>query len=206
LSLPSRVGDFVRSLSRLQRELAVLGIAVILGFLVMPALTWLVGMIVFKTYAGGNTVFSMYGNFYQAIAKGAPVFWIVALGPYALILVARLLVFVFRGGSGEEAPVERPAQPRRRAPQASDERRAAPPADTRRAPPAGRREPSLNVKDDARRPATQPSRAPAPPRESAPSPDRAPQPNRAPPAAPQPARKAPPKPGERRTPFIKSID
>ena len=162
MSLPSRIGEFVRSLSRIQRELAILGIAVILGFLVMPAATWLIGMVVFKTYAGGNTVFSMYGNFYKALSKGAPVFWIVALGPYALILVARLLVFAFRGRSSEEK-AEPPAQPKRRAPQMSDERRA-PPPEGRRAPPP-----------EARRPAPQPNRAPP----AAPS-----QPTRKPPSKP----------------------
>ena len=168
-------------MSRIQRELAILGIGAILGFVVMPALTWLIGMIVFKTYAGGNTVFSLYGNFYKALAKGAPVFWIVAVGPYALILVARLLVAVFRGGSDEEAAEAPAPQPRRRAPQLADPNRGSPPEARRPAQSANRPSP------DARRPAPQPNRAP-------------------PPAAPPPARKAPPKPGERRTPFIKSID
>lgn len=201
MSLPSRVGDFVRSLSRVQRELAVLGIAAFLGFVVMPGVTWAIGIVVFKIYAGGNTVFSLYGNFYKALATGSPVFWIVAAGPYLMIMMARLLVAVFRGGSQPAtaaAPTPAP-QPRRRAPQLPDDLRATPDD------PGARRSAGVKASSPSptARPAAAPNRAP-------PAPSRTSQPNRTPPPpeppAPQPPRKAPPKPGERRTPFIKSID
>jgi hypothetical protein len=169
LALSSRMGDFNRSLSRLQRELLILGIALFIGAVVVPAIIWLVGTFVFGKYAGGNSIVSLYVNFFKTLAQGAQSFWLVLLGPYVLITVARVLVAVFRGPSSNEEAETPPAPPKRRAP-----------------PPIG----------DEKRTTPEPRRA-------------APQPNRAPPRQPpppQPNRKSPQKPGERRTPFIKSID
>jgi hypothetical protein len=182
LALLSRTRDYFQSLSRLQRELMFIGVAVVFGFVVMPAIIFALGTGVMGKYAGGNSVISLYTNFYKALGQGWLSFWIVALGPFVLISLLRLLIAMLFGGSADEADTETRAPPKRRAPQVSDETRAPP---TRRAP---------QLSDDRRAPPTEGRRPPPP------------QPNRAPPVQPQPPRKAPPKPGERRTPFIKSID
>jgi hypothetical protein len=187
LPLLSRIGDSIRSLSRLQRELWILGIALLLGLLIVPAIIWLGGTVVLGQYAGGPTVFSLLKNFFQQLASGSLAFWTVALGPYVLILVARLLVGALRGAPRQERAA------------------AAPPAPTKRqAPPSGRRAPTLGAMPPASGP-QQPPRRPPPPTQS----------NRAPPA-PQPTRGAPQQQPNRaspqqsatgrRTPFIKSID
>lgn len=154
MALSSRFGDFVRSLSFLQRELALLGIGALLGFVVMPALTWAIGTAVFGKYAGGGSVFSLYGNFFKALGQGTLSFWMVAFGPYVLILVFRLLLAALRGPSSDKES-DTPAPPKRRAPLTADEKRSPVPEARKPAREPNRAPPS--------RPATQPNRK-APPK------------------------------------------
>jgi hypothetical protein len=179
LGLLSRIGTSFGSLSRLQRELLFLGTGLVLGLLVIPAIIWLGGTLVLGPYAGGGTIFSLIANFFKALVNGAPAFWLVALGPYVLILVARLLAATLRrpGAANKEAATQTPAPAKRQA--------APPPQATgaKRAPPT-RTAPTLSAEPP--RPAEPQRRPPAPPNRSSPQPQ-------------QPS-------GGRRTPFIKSID
>jgi hypothetical protein len=154
LRLLSRTGDSIRSLSRLQRELLILGIGLVLGMLVVPATIWLGGTLVLGPYAGGKTLFSLLGNFFKALGGGAPAFWAVALGPYALILLARLLVAVLRGTPDNEAAAAPPAPVRRQSPSparrpAAEVPRRPPGQPNRTAPqqPGGRRTPFIKSID-----------------------------------------------------------
>jgi hypothetical protein len=123
LGLFSRVGDSVRSLSRVQRELIFLSISLVLGLFVIPAAIFLVGSAVLGPYAGGGNLAALLKNFYKALGDGAPSFWLVAAGPYVLIQLLRLLVFMLWG----KPPAERT--------EAAPQPRRAPPAEGRRVAP-----------------------------------------------------------------------
>lgn len=87
----------VRSLSRLQRELIVLGAALLFGVLLMPLLIWVAGNRVLGPYTHGQNPHAgpgaLLGDFLTALAHGSVVFWAVALGPAAFLLLLRLLVW-----------------------------------------------------------------------------------------------------------------
>lgn len=92
MGLLNRPGDTLRSLSRVQRELILLVVGLILGFLLIPLLVWLVGTLMLGPYKGGSgSAGSLLSNLYKGLGEGAPSFWVVVLGPYALIMLARLL-------------------------------------------------------------------------------------------------------------------
>jgi len=74
-----------------RRELLWLLIGLVMGLLLLPPLIWLVGSRVFGPYAGGNTR-DLVDHFYHGLGQGQQATWIVALGPYLVILVLRLTV------------------------------------------------------------------------------------------------------------------
>jgi hypothetical protein len=135
------MGDSLRSQSRVQRELIVIAISLLLGLLLIPAAIWLTGQTVLGPYQGGATLGALLRNYFTALGNGAPSFWFVALGPYVLILLARLLFAMLWGGA-PAARAQTPPQPKRVPPQQAGraapapEARRAPPPQPRRAPPA----------------------------------------------------------------------
>lgn len=90
-----------RSLARPQtpagRELALLAVAFACGIVVVPWLIWIVGRAVLGEYARGGP-FALWRDFFRGLASGAPAFWAVALGPYALALTGRALWRLLRRG------------------------------------------------------------------------------------------------------------
>jgi hypothetical protein len=81
--------------ARARRELIILGVALLLGLVVLPPLIYLSGARAFGPYAAGGMP-ALLGNFWRGLAAGAIGFWIVALTPYALVLIARLTFGVAR--------------------------------------------------------------------------------------------------------------
>lgn len=83
----------VRDLTRTQRELIVFGAALGVGLLVMPFLIWLVGSRVLGPYTHGDNpragAWSLFADYVVGLAHGSSVFWAVALGPAALLLLVR---------------------------------------------------------------------------------------------------------------------
>ena len=75
----------------LRRELLWVLIGLVVGLLLLPPLIWLVGSHVFGPYAAGNTR-DLVDRFYGGLAQGQQATWIVALGPYVVIVVLRLTV------------------------------------------------------------------------------------------------------------------
>jgi len=57
----------------------------------MPPLVWLAGTRAFGPYAGGGPR-ALVGNFFHGLAQGTLGFWLVAIGPYAIVLAARALL------------------------------------------------------------------------------------------------------------------
>lgn len=77
--------------SRLQlpRELLILGVACLVGFVIVPLLIWTVGHSVLGPYNHGGAA-ALLKDFMAGLAHGSPIFWAVALGPYLLSVLARL--------------------------------------------------------------------------------------------------------------------
>jgi len=86
--------------SSARRELTYFGLALVVGLLVVPVLTWLVGSRVLGPYSRGielhNTPFALIADFFAGLAHGYVVFWIVALGPAVLLVLIRLFLALWR--------------------------------------------------------------------------------------------------------------
>jgi hypothetical protein len=86
----------VRGLSRVQGELILFAAALLFGVLLMPLLIWLAGNRWLGPYTHGQNLHAGPGallqDFLIGLTHGSALFWAVALGPAALILIVRLLV------------------------------------------------------------------------------------------------------------------
>jgi hypothetical protein len=58
--------------------------ALAVGLFVAPPLIWLTGRALFGAYANGGP-FSLWGDFFGELARGARSAWVVALAPCALL-------------------------------------------------------------------------------------------------------------------------
>jgi hypothetical protein len=77
-------------------ELAVLAGALLFGLLAAPLLVWVVGSRDLGPYAGGG-IAAFLTRFYRGIASGTFGNWMIALGPYLMLLIVRALVGIVRG-------------------------------------------------------------------------------------------------------------
>jgi hypothetical protein len=81
--------------TRARRELLIFGIAFAGGLILMPFLIWLVGNRVLGPYTHGQVLragpVKLLGDFLVGLAHGSVIFWCVALGPYLLLMLIRLL-------------------------------------------------------------------------------------------------------------------
>lgn len=70
------------------------------GLLVIPVLTWLVGSRVLGPYSRGaevhNNAFALLSDFFAGLARGYLVFWVVALGPAVFLILIRLFFALWR--------------------------------------------------------------------------------------------------------------
>jgi hypothetical protein len=96
----SQLRDSYAGLPRARRELIILGAALLFGLLAMPFLIWLAGNRVLGPYTHGQNLhagpLALLLDFFVGLAHGSAVFWAVALGPAALLLLLRLFVKVVR--------------------------------------------------------------------------------------------------------------
>jgi len=83
----------------LRRELLWVLIALPVGVL-LPPLIWLVGSRVFGAYAGGGTR-DLVDHFFRGLAQGQEAFWIVALGPYLILIALRVTLGALRATRGQ---------------------------------------------------------------------------------------------------------
>lgn len=101
LQAESTAGRCATAPFRLKRELAFLGGALAFGLLLIPLLIWLAGHLTLGPYTHGDTgpgygPLSLYGDFFSKLSRGQPVYWVVAIGPLALLLVSRLWLALIR--------------------------------------------------------------------------------------------------------------
>jgi hypothetical protein len=76
------------------RELIILTSSLILGFVLVPVAIWFVGNRILGPYTHGSNPsagpMALLGDFFYGLSHGSATFWIVAIGPTALIILARL--------------------------------------------------------------------------------------------------------------------
>jgi hypothetical protein len=90
--LPGERGGWVR-------ELVLTVIALLVGFLAMPALIYFAGSTALGRYEGAS-LGRLFKSIYGTLESGSLASWIVLLGPYALFLVFRGLKVWWRAGTG----------------------------------------------------------------------------------------------------------
>ena len=87
-------------------EAIVFGAALIIGLVGVPLAIWLVGNRVLGPYTHGADThagpMALLGDFYAGLGKGFLSYWIVALGPAVIILVARIAWALIRGNPDPE--------------------------------------------------------------------------------------------------------
>jgi hypothetical protein len=96
LSPPDR-----KTVAIVRRELILLAIALVAGFVLIPLAIWLVGNRILGPYTHGldpsaGGPMRLLGDFYAGLTHGSVIFWCVALGPILLIGLFRLFWGVIR--------------------------------------------------------------------------------------------------------------
>jgi hypothetical protein len=97
-----RARDYYFSLSRLKFEAMTLGLAFLVGLIVMPALIYLAGRYTLGAYSHGtvfaadSNVFTLFFDFYKGLIQLRPSCWIVVVGPFVFLSFVRLCRFILR--------------------------------------------------------------------------------------------------------------
>ena len=86
----------------LRRELIILGVALLCGFLLVPLATWAVGNRILGPYThlqdptAGTGPMRLLADYYDGLAHGSVVFWWVGFGPYVLVWLVRVTWMLLR--------------------------------------------------------------------------------------------------------------
>ena len=90
-----RAHAYYFSLPRLQFEETTLGLALLFGLLVMPALIYIPGYYVLKPYANGG-LFALYVDYCKGLVEFRPSVLIALLGPFVFLTLFRVFRFALR--------------------------------------------------------------------------------------------------------------
>ncbi len=90
-----RARDWYFAQPPLKFEAITVGIAVLAGLLLMPALIYLAGSLTLREYANGG-FFALYADFYENLFELESAPWIVVAGPLGLLLLIRLFRLILR--------------------------------------------------------------------------------------------------------------
>ena len=90
-----RARVYYSALSRPKFEAMTLSLALLVGLLVMPALIYVAGSYTLREYANGG-VFALYFDFFKGLFEPRPSCCIVVAGPFVLITLYRLFLFILR--------------------------------------------------------------------------------------------------------------
>ena len=90
-----RAHTYYFSLPRLQFEATTLGLALLFGLLVMPALIYIPGYYVLKPYANGG-LFALYVDYCKGLVEFRPSVLIALLGPFVFLTLFRVFRFALR--------------------------------------------------------------------------------------------------------------
>jgi hypothetical protein len=94
----SKISSRLGLTSRWARELWMTGIALLVGFALMPVLIFFAGSSLLGRYEGAS-VQRIYGSVYHGLEAGSVASWIVLLGPYGLYLIFKGLRSWWRGSA-----------------------------------------------------------------------------------------------------------
>jgi len=120
---PLRSRLSLAALTPVHRELIAVGAALAFGILGMPFLIWLGGSRVLGPYTHGDDPkagpWALFADYVVGLVHGSAVFWGVALGPLALLLLVQGFLTLFRTvpqlrGDAPAASPGRPERPPRR--------------------------------------------------------------------------------------------
>ena len=88
------------AMSRTRRELVIFALALLAGVVGMPFLIWYAGNRALGPYTHGQNLhagpLALLADFFVGLSHGSAVFWAVALGPAALLLLLRLFIALLR--------------------------------------------------------------------------------------------------------------
>jgi hypothetical protein len=76
-------------------EAITLGLTLLVGLLVMPALIYLAGSFVLQAYANGG-VFALYADFLKGLVEPRLSCWVVLIGPFVFLTLFRIFRLVLR--------------------------------------------------------------------------------------------------------------
>ncbi len=86
---------------RARQELLLLGSALAFGLVAIPLLIWIVGHWTLGPYTHGDSgpgygPMTLFADYFTGLSRGIPGYWIVALGPVALLSAVRLWLWLLR--------------------------------------------------------------------------------------------------------------
>jgi hypothetical protein len=90
-----RARNWYFALPRFQFEAMTLGLALLVGLILMPALIYVAGLIALKAYANGG-LFALYYDWFAGLFGGHSSFWIVVIGPFAFLTLFRSCRWIVR--------------------------------------------------------------------------------------------------------------
>ena len=108
-----RARDYYFSLSRPKFEAMTLGLALLVGLVVMPALIYLAGKYTLGVYGQGtvtegqSSVFTLFGDFYEGLVELRPSCWIVVFGPFVFLCFVRVCRLILRKVLVKPPPAKR---------------------------------------------------------------------------------------------------
>ncbi len=76
-------------------EAITLGLSLLVGLLVMPALIFLAGSVTLQPYANGG-LFALYFDFFKGLFEPRLSCWIVVFGPFAFLALFRVFRLLLR--------------------------------------------------------------------------------------------------------------
>jgi len=97
-----RARDYYFSLPRPKFEAMTLGLALLVGLIVMPALIYVAGKYTLGAYSHVSaleeqtSVFTLFFDFYKGLVELRPSCWIVVLGPFVFLSFVRLCRLILR--------------------------------------------------------------------------------------------------------------
>jgi hypothetical protein len=83
-------------MARHKKELVLLGSLLAFGLFVLPLVVYLVGIEIVGPYEGEGGAFGLLGSILAAVARGSWSAWVLALSPYIIVQLARIVVRVVR--------------------------------------------------------------------------------------------------------------
>ncbi len=78
-----------------RREASRLGVAILTGVVVVPALVWVVGSQLLGKYPNGGLL-ALWEDFFVGLAHGGVAYWLIAIGPYLFLWLLRVWMAALR--------------------------------------------------------------------------------------------------------------